>query len=51
MTTITKHEARVEVVAGRYEFRPVCSCGQEFRGYAAEHAAQIMVDAHLDGEI
>jgi len=33
-------------VAGRYPYRPVCSCGQQFRGYAARHAAETVADAH-----
>lgn len=41
-------EGRVEAVAGRYPFRPVCTCGQEFRGYVAEHAAQIVIDNHVN---
>lgn len=41
------HEARVELVGGRYPYRPVCSCDALFWGYVAEHAAQILVDAHV----
>lgn len=44
------HAGRVEFVGGRYPFRPACSCGTGFRGYVAEHAAQAMLEAHLDGE-
>ena len=47
----TVHEAGVEVVAGRYPFRPSCSCGWSWRGFVADHAAQFMVDAHLAGEL
>lgn len=46
--TIAKCEARVEVVAGRYPFRPTCSCGEKFPGYVADHAAQGVVDSHLN---
>ena len=45
------HEAGVAVVPGRYPYRPRCSCGWEWRGYVAEHAAQLIVDAHLAGEV
>lgn len=31
----------------RYPYKPVCSCGHSFWGYAAEHAAQSILDAHL----
>ncbi len=43
-------EARVDVVGGRYPYRPVCSCGWSTWGYVAPHAAQILVDAHMAGE-
>lgn len=43
---VVTHITSVAMVGGRYPFRPVCSCGHEFRGYAAAHAAQILVDAH-----
>lgn len=45
------HSVRVEVVGGRYPFRPVCTCGASFWGYVAEHAAQGIADAHERGEI
>lgn len=47
----TTHVARVAVSRpGRYIFVPVCSCGWTYRGFAADHAAQIMVDDHLATE-
>lgn len=47
--TLTQaHEARVEVVVGRYPYKPTCSCGWSTWGYVADHAAQILVDAHLE---
>jgi hypothetical protein len=42
--------ASVEVVVGRYPFRPACSCGWTTWGYVADHAARILVDAHVAGE-
>lgn len=48
--TLAGHAGRVDFVGGRHPFRPVCSCGAAFRGYVAEHAAQIMLEAHLNGE-
>jgi hypothetical protein len=36
----------VEVVPGRYPFRPVCSCGHPFRGYVSRHAAEDLAEAH-----
>lgn len=48
---MTGHQAIVAQVGGRYPFRPTCSCGLAWRGYAAEHAAQIIVNAHLAGEL
>jgi hypothetical protein len=41
-----EHIVSVATVRGRYPYRPACSCGQEFRGYAAQHAAQDVADAH-----
>lgn len=43
--------ALVAQQVGRYPFRPTCSCGWAWRGYVAAHAAQLMVDAHLAGEV
>lgn len=35
--------------AGRYPFVPACTCGwRAQRGYMAEHAAQLVADAHRD---
>lgn len=47
--TLAGHAGRVDYVGGRYPFRPVCSCGEAFWGYVAEHAAQTMLEAHLNG--
>lgn len=41
----------VQYVAGRYPFRPTCTCGWKDWGYVADHAAQMMVDAHLAGRV
>lgn len=30
----------------RYPHRPSCACGESFRGYVTEHAAQLVADAH-----
>lgn len=39
--------ATVVTVAGaRYPYLPTCPCGEQFRGYAAAHAATIVADAH-----
>lgn len=46
--TLAGHAGRVDYVGGRYPFRPVCSCGGRFRGYVAEHAAQTVLEAHLN---
>lgn len=47
VTQTPAHAAGVAVVAERYPFRPVCSCGWAAAwGYVAEHAAQLMADAH-----
>ncbi len=43
-----QHQTRVDVIAGRYPYRPVCSCGQAFRGYVAEHAARQVAEAHAE---
>ena len=48
--TLAGHAGRGEYVGGRYPFRPVCSCGDAFRGYVAEHAAQTVLEAHLNEE-
>jgi hypothetical protein len=48
---MTGHQASVAEAPGRYLFRPTCSCGLVWRGYAAAHAAQIIVDAHVAGEL
>jgi hypothetical protein len=45
------HETSVTVERGRYPYRPDCTCGQEFRGYVAEHAAREIAEAHARGEI
>lgn len=42
------HVVDVQVVRGRYPYLPVCSCGHEFRGYVAEHAARTMAEAHAE---
>ena len=42
-----EHVVSVETVPSRYPYRPACSCGQPFRGYVAQHAAQDMADAHV----
>lgn len=44
--TPVEHAVSVETIPGRYPYRPVCSCGQSFRGYVAHHAARDMADAH-----
>ena len=41
------HVGTVEPTGGRYPYRPACTCREGFRGYAAEHAARIVIDAHL----
>ena len=44
------HVARVTTRRGNHHGFPwvaVCSCGEVSRGYAREHAAEIMRDAHL----
>lgn len=47
--TAPEHEGRVDVRnAARYPFVPVCTCGEPFRGYVAAHAAQGVIDAHLE---
>lgn len=50
MESTLKHEARVEIVGGRYPFRPVCSCGASFWGYVAQHAAENVAESHARGE-
>lgn len=45
-----EHATTVSEAPGRYPFRPVCSCGQGFRGYVSEHAAQTIADAHARGD-
>jgi hypothetical protein len=34
-----------------YPYKPICPCGQAFRGYAAEHAAQLVADEHRCGDV
>lgn len=41
-----QHIATVDFVSGRYPYVPRCTCGAPFRGYVAEHAAQLLADAH-----
>lgn len=47
-TDVIVHFASVVVTRGRYPYLPTCMCGQEFRGYAAQHAAQTIADAHIN---
>lgn len=35
----------------RYPYVPTCSCGWGTWGYVAAHAAQILADAHMAGEV
>lgn len=44
--------ATVTVETGKlYSYRPTCPCGQRFRAYAAEHAAQLVADDHRCGDV
>ncbi len=46
------HEPAVVVEAGRYPYRPSCSCGWVHgRGYVADHAALDLAEAHADGTL
>lgn len=48
----TRHVATVTETSGQlYPYRPVCPCGQRFRAYAAEHAAQLVADDHRCGDV
>lgn len=49
-TTTTTHTTSVEWKGGRYPYQPTCSCGWTDWGYVAEHAAQILCDAHEEGK-
>lgn len=49
--TEQKHEVSVETVRDRYPHKPVCTCGQRFRGYAARHAAEQIAEAHRQGRL
>lgn len=40
----------VTVAAGRYPYRPSCSCGWATWGYVADHAARGVAEAHARGE-
>lgn len=49
MTNPTTHKAVVTYDPHqRYPFRITCDQGCQLRGYAAEHAAQLMADYHTD---
>lgn len=41
------HSVSVVTVTGRYPYRPTCTCGHQFRGYAAKHAALVVANDHL----
>lgn len=45
---MSRHSAEVVAIGLNhgYPFRAVCPCGWQSRGYAAEHAAQVMADDH-----
>lgn len=47
VTTGVVHSVSVAATPGRYPYRPVCTCGEQFRGYVARHAAQAVADAHV----
>lgn len=36
----------ITVPGARYPHQPICACGEHFRGYVTEHAAQLVADAH-----
>jgi hypothetical protein len=44
--TTTTHTPMVTIAAGRYPYRPSCSCGWTTWGYVADHAARAMAEAH-----
>ena len=46
MTTTTAHRPAVLVTAGRYPFRPTCSCGWTSWGYLTWDAAWNVVSDH-----
>ncbi|ADD45887.1 hypothetical protein [Stackebrandtia nassauensis] len=44
----TTHKTTVEYDGTRrYPWLPTCTCGEQFWGYVAEHAAQAIVDEHV----
>lgn len=44
------HAVAVVDKGGRYPYQPTCTCGWSDWGYVAAHAAQILADAHLNGD-